>query len=528
MSNKIDILLNLDDNATRGLRKAEKEVQDFSKKSSKSFAALAAKVALVTTAVMGVVKTLNDSVKAAARQEDAINRLNAQLQLNGEFSIRASKELQEYASTIQRLTRFGDEAVLEQLSFAMAMGATRDQAKQVVSAATDMATALNINLNSAVRNISKTLGGYAGELGEVIPELKELTQEQLRAGKGIELLSSRYSGSAAADINTFTGRVKQLSNAWGDFQKKLGTFVTQNEFVNQTLSVLSGLVSEVAGKIEAYNIAIGESKGPLGELRKELDLINDAIERQQGMPAFLRDRNEVEERYNELLARRIEIQNEISRIQDEQKIKEAEVQQQETPEVEDNRVEKERETFLEILGMKKLYNAEELSDDQNMAKIQDNIRKSGVESLRLSLGEAAKHSKSAAKVQKGLAIGEAVVNTAVSVTNALRAFLPPANLIWASVMGAMGAAEIATIANQGFAEGTDTVPANLTPGEMVVPRTFAEAIRRGDLALSSTGSAGASEINIYIQGGIRNDGASVEEMAEQLGFEFERQLRSAR
>lgn len=42
------------------------------------------------------------------------------------------------------------------------------------------------------------------------------------------------------------------------------------------------------------------------------------------------------------------------------------------------------------------------------------------------------------------------------------------------------------------------------------------------------GGGGFGDINIYIQGGIRSDGLSVEDMAEKLGFEFERQVRVAR
>lgn len=42
------------------------------------------------------------------------------------------------------------------------------------------------------------------------------------------------------------------------------------------------------------------------------------------------------------------------------------------------------------------------------------------------------------------------------------------------------------------------------------------------------GGGGFGDINIYIQGGIRQDGDSVERMAEKLGFEFERQTRTSR
>ena len=71
--------------------------------------------------------------------------------------------------------------------------------------------ALAIDLQSAARNVGRTVGGFAGELGEVIPELKDLTTEALQAGEGIDLLAEKFSGRAAADAKTFSGRIAQLS-----------------------------------------------------------------------------------------------------------------------------------------------------------------------------------------------------------------------------------------------------------------------------------------------------------------------------
>jgi hypothetical protein len=95
-------------------------------------------------------------------------------------------------------------------------------------------------------------------------------------------------------------------------------------------------------------------------------------------------------------------------------------------------------------------------------------------------------------------------------------------------IAAAGAAQIATITSTGFNKGTDSVPSMLTPGEMVVPRDFASAIRSGALTLSGPGGGSFGDINIFIQGGIRSDGRSVSDMAETLGFEFARQVRVAR
>lgn len=88
---------------------------------------------------------------------------------------------------------------------------------------------------------------------------------------------------------------------------------------------------------------------------------------------------------------------------------------------------------------------------------------------------------------------------------------------------------VAAIAGVKFAEGTDTVPAMLSPGEMIIPRRFADAIRTGDLILSGRGYGGRNtsfgDINVNIYGASLASGQDVSELAEQLGFEIDRQLR---
>lgn len=186
------------------------------------------KVALAAAAALGAVFATRVIVQAATRQEDAINSLNASLQRIGEFSQEASQDLQDFASALQATTRFGDEAVIEQLAFAQSLGATAEQSKDIVAAATDLSAALNIDLNSAVRNVARTLGGFSGELGEVIPELRNLTKEQLQSGAAIDLLAQKFQGIAASQIRTFSGSLTQAGNAFGDLLESLGSFITQS------------------------------------------------------------------------------------------------------------------------------------------------------------------------------------------------------------------------------------------------------------------------------------------------------------
>ena len=292
MANEVSVEITVEEKAalkalsqlTQGFDQVEKKAVGSTKKMDMALASFAGNVAsnVAGKALGFLVSSLGEVVNAAQRQEDAINSLNAALRQSGEFSQATSEDLQDFASSLQKITRFGDEAIIEQLAFAKSMGATTEQAKKIVAAATDMSAALNMDFNSAVRNITKTLGGLKGELGESISELGLLTKEQLQAGGAIDLIANKFSGQASAATQTYSGKVEQLSNSWGDFLESVGMFVTKNP------AVLSAI----------------------GEITKAVGVLNDLI----GTKSNSQQIDETAERYKELSAEVANTEAEIKKL----------------------------------------------------------------------------------------------------------------------------------------------------------------------------------------------------------------------
>lgn len=241
-----------------GGKVAKNVSKGISKKSKLIAGAVTAGLAIAATAAAAKFKDIIfDGIAAAQKQDEAVQKLNASLRNTGNFSEATSKSLQAFASGLQATTTFGDEVILDQLAFAQAMGASVDQSKHILSAATDMSAALGIDLNSAVRNISKTLGGYAGELGEVIPELKGLTKEQLMNGEGIELLAGKYQGFAGSQAKTFSGALTQLQNVFGDLMEKIGESVVGSDAFVQLINIATDVVGNFIKNADFSFVAKG-------------------------------------------------------------------------------------------------------------------------------------------------------------------------------------------------------------------------------------------------------------------------------
>lgn len=107
-------------------------------------------------------------------------------------------------------------------------------------------------------------------------------------------------------------------------------------------------------------------------------------------------------------------------------------------------------------------------------------------------------------------------------------------MVGAISMAGMSAATTSAGGAAGFAEGTDTVPAMLSPGEMIIPRSFSDAIRAGDLSLTGRGGSpsqvdNSKEVNVNITfSPIVNSQIDMEVATEQLGKIMEEQLRGVR
>ncbi len=242
---KIDLVLDGKD-AVKGLKDVEDQAKKSGKRAGSKFGGafkLAASGALVATAAVAAAALAGKQfVDAAIVQDEAVQKLNASLRNMGVFTKETSNSLQAFAADIEKTTTVGDEAVLQQLSFAQAMGATVDQSKEFVRAAIQLSAATGKDLDSSMLQISKTLSGLKGELGESVPAVRALTEEQLKAGEAAKVILREFKGFEEAAASTFQGRLIQLGNSFGSLTEKIGDIVLKTPaFTNAFLLLRKGI-----------------------------------------------------------------------------------------------------------------------------------------------------------------------------------------------------------------------------------------------------------------------------------------------
>ena len=199
---------------TKGFKNSEKQVKGL----NGALGGLAKKAIGVAGAYFGtraLLDGINASIEAFKVQEQAEKMLEQAL--GG-----TSQALLDQASALQKVSTSGDEAIIQQQAFLASIGMTEDQIKDILPVALDLAAATGLTLESAVRNTAKTFSGLAGELGELVPQVRDLTPESMKAGEAVEVMGKLFGGAAKANATTLAGRMERVQGAISDMAEDIG------------------------------------------------------------------------------------------------------------------------------------------------------------------------------------------------------------------------------------------------------------------------------------------------------------------
>jgi len=260
---RVEYTIGSKDESKKGLNSASSGLKKFKTGATAAFKAASIAAAAATAAVGAVGAAAMKLVDIYGKQESAEIKLAAAARNNPLIDGTSVRGLMESATALQKISIFGDEAIIPLQALGVSMGYTQDQINSVSTAAVDLASATGMSLESAFRNLYKSLGGVGGELGELIPSVRGLTEEQLKAGAAIEVVNQQFGGMAEAVAGSVTGIREQLKNLFGDFLEGLGeglapAFRAITSKIRPWLEHITELVSANAEKIANFFLYLPE------------------------------------------------------------------------------------------------------------------------------------------------------------------------------------------------------------------------------------------------------------------------------
>ena len=226
------------------------------------FTELSSALGLVKGAVSTVSAVVSDLSNAYRKQAQAETQLETAARNNPYLNEANVATLKSFASELQSISTVGDEELLPMMAQLAANGRTQKEIMDITRAAVDLSASGTMDLNSAVSALNATYNGMAGTLGRQNGAIKNLTEEQLKNGEAVKIISEQYKGMAKKVADT-TGSAQQLANTWGDFKEHIGSGIEK---------ALTPVRKTITGLIQDVNNAIDDLKKAKENAKKSKDI----------------------------------------------------------------------------------------------------------------------------------------------------------------------------------------------------------------------------------------------------------------
>lgn len=190
---------------------------------------------------------IDECAKAYNTQAKAEKQLETAAKNNPYLNNSNVSQLKKFAGELQSISAVGDEELLPLMAQLASAGRTQVEIQDIMKATLDVSASGTMSLESAVKNLNKTYSGLSGQLGENIPEIKNLTKEQLQNGEAIAIIQEKYKGMAE-EVTKSTGGMTKLKNSLGDLKEVLGEVPAKVK--NAVGNTLSGFVDNIAEKMK--------------------------------------------------------------------------------------------------------------------------------------------------------------------------------------------------------------------------------------------------------------------------------------
>lgn len=183
---------------------------------------------------------MNRAIELYKVQEQAVRKLDTALGYN-------TISLQRYAASLQRVTTYGDEVIIDAMALLGAFVKDEEQIKKLTKATLDLAVAKGMDLVAAADLVSKTVGSSTNALSRYGIQVNGAVGSTERLESTVQSISDLFGGQATEQAKTYTGQLQQMENATSDNYEIVGkNLIPVMAELSKMLLTLSGFAGRVA------------------------------------------------------------------------------------------------------------------------------------------------------------------------------------------------------------------------------------------------------------------------------------------
>jgi|688.fasta_scaffold75992_5 hypothetical protein len=280
------------DNLQKGLKKADTEIETFGSKVTAFGKKAAAAFAVAAAAAVAYgTKLAVDGVKSAIEDEAAQLRLAAALRTATGATDDQIKATEAYILQTSLATGVADDQLRPALQRLAVSTKDTDEAQKLLNLSLDIAKGRGLELETVANALGRAQDGNTTALGRLGLGLSKAELSTLSFTQVQERLSDLYGGAAAANAETFQGKIDRLKVGFDEAKESLGVallpaveqFIT---FLNTTgIPALNAFIAGLTGD-EGLSAGLAQSQKGAETFGKAIGGLADIL---KGFINFVRE-----------------------------------------------------------------------------------------------------------------------------------------------------------------------------------------------------------------------------------------------
>lgn len=201
----------------------------------------------VSAAWRSLTAFVGGSIESFSAAEAAQRTMTVALANLGQATPRATAYMGDLAAQFQNTTKYGDDLINEMQALLMQVGQVLpSQMEGALTAATDLASGLGVDLKQATTAVAQAFDGNAGSLQRYGISIDEARLKAEGMPYVLDEIQKRFGGQAAAELDTYAGRLAHLANTWDNVKEAVGENIVSSPILEAALRVINEAANAAA------------------------------------------------------------------------------------------------------------------------------------------------------------------------------------------------------------------------------------------------------------------------------------------